>query len=373
MSSSIFGGRQVSPAPGLLPCPGTTSSSPGLFSNLSETQVASRPLAPASSSLSRHWGEGSGNVSQPLAQPGGGQPAYRRQQLPYLAQPLAKPSGITSHQPNPSRSSIAGTCIDWSSYMSDDTVADASDMPETTLSAYTGPFSMLDDSQHRAKHAQHVLSTHKPARSPLEASLQPLIPSPAYGQASRPLEQQHQLQQQACYPKQPAQQQASQMLPQARPQQHQHGRQDNGTASRVSLTGSGAKPSVNLGSEPEPASQATAPGWSAQGTEPFRAGTADLECTDLTLDKENALVGRKGPVRKSLFGEQGQLFAGSQASAPAWDSEPASNVPVDDMVAGVDVSEHKSSAASAGGQQFEKPGTTEDHDTVDFSSVFDFL
>ena len=371
MSSSIFGGRQVSPAPGLLPCPGTTSGSPGLFSKLSESQVASRPLAPASSSLSRHWGEAGGNVSQPLglAQPAG-QPAYRRQQVPRLAQPLAKPSGITSHQPNPSSSSNAGTCIDWSSYMSDDTVAGAPDIPETNPSAYTGPFSMLDDSQHKAKHAQHMHSAHKPARSPLEANLQPLIPSPVYGQASRPLaQQQHQLQQPAGYPKQPAQQQARQMLQQARPQQQQIQQRGlhNDTASKDSVTGSGAKLSADSGPAEDRMSNATALGRSAQGKVPVRAGTANVGYTDPTFDKENALLGRK-----SLFGEQVQLLAGSQASAPAWDAEPASNTPVDDMVAGVHALVHRSSAASAGGQQ-DKPGTTEGHDTVDFSSVFDFL
>lgn len=256
--------------------------------------------------------------------------------------------------------------------MSDDTVAGASDMPEANLSAYTGPFSMLDDSQHRTKHAQHMQSMHKPARSPLEANLQPLIPSPAYGQASRPVEQQQHQLQPACHLQQPAQQQARQM--QARPQQQQiqHRRLHLGTASIDSVTGSGAKLSADLGPAEERVSSATAPGRSPRGKAPFRAGTADLECTDWTLDKENALLGRKGPVRKSLFGEQGQLLAGSQASAPAWDSEPASSVPVDDMVAGLNAVEHNG-AASAEGQQFHKPEATEGHDTVDFSSVFDFL
>ena len=365
MSSSTFSGRHTSPAAGLLPCPGTTSTSPSLLSKLSDNQVASRPLAPASSSLSRQWGEGGGNVSQPLAQPAG-QPAYRRQHGSHSGQALAKAGGCSSHQQGPSIPPKADSCIDWSSYLNDDTVGDASHasaMPETNLSAYTGLFGMLDDSQHRSQHARPVQSVHKPTRSPLDANLQPLIPSPAYGQASRPQEQQ----QPRCYPKQSAQQQTRRALQQTQLQQEQSqtGRllckqAHNGIASRVSMSGSGSKTSASLVPDADllhcPA--------------PCRGDAAKLEDTDLLADKENALAGRK-PVRKSLFGEQGQLSAGSQVLASAFDSEPAS-LPADVIVGSMNAAKRNSSAASAGGQQSDKPGST-GHATVDFSSVFDFL
>ena len=242
-------------------------------------------------------------------------------------------------------------------------VSDASDMPETNLSAYTGPFSMFDDSQHSAQHAKHMQSVHKLTRSPLEANLQPLIPSPVYGQATRPLEQQRP----RCYPKQSAQQETKQALQQTQLQQEetQKGRlpskqAPNGTSSRVSMTGSGIQTSASLVPDAEvlhcPA--------------PCRGGASKLEHKDLLADKENALAGRK-PVRKSLFGEQGQLFAGSQVSAPAWGSEPAC-LPAGGVVASLDAAEGNSSAASAGGQQSHND-ESKGHDTVDFSSVFDFL
>ena len=362
MSSSIFRGKHTSPAAGLLPCPGTTSASPSLLSKLSENQVASRPLAPPSSSLFRHWGEGGGNLSQPLAQPGS-QPAYHRQHGSHLGQPLAQPRGVSSHQQGPSIPPKADNCIDWSSYMHDDTVGDAShasNMLEANLSAYTGLFSMLDDSQHRSQHAQHMQSVHKPTRSPLEANLQPLVPSPVYGQGHRPLKQQ----QPNCYSKQSAQQQTRQALQQKQLQQKQTqmGRPSkqahSGTASKVSMTGVGSKTSASL-----------APDLLCCPA-PCRGDATKLEDTDLLADKENTLVGRK-PVQKSLFGEQGQLSAGNQVSASALDSEPTS-LPADVIVGSMDAAKRNSSAASAGEQQSDKPEST-GHDTVDFSSVFDFL
>lgn len=241
--------------------------------------------------------------------------------------------------------------------------SDASDMPETNPSAYTGPFSMFDHSQHGSKHAQHMQSVHKVPPSPLEANLQPLIPSPVYGQATRSLEQK----QPRCYTKQSAQQQTRQALQQTKLQQEQTqmGRlpskqAHNGTANRVSMTGSGTKKSASLVPDAEllhcPA--------------PCRGGASKLEHTDLLADKENALAGRK-PVRKSLFGEQGQLFAESQFPAPAWACEPAC-LPADGIDGSLNAGERNSSAASAGGQQ-SNHSESKGHDTVDFSSVFDFL
>ena len=364
ISSSIFNGRHTSPAAGLLPCPGITSASPSLLNKLSENQVASRPLAPASSSLSKQWGESSGKVSQPLTRPAG-QSVYCRQHWSHSGQSLAKAGGMPNHQPGPGIPPKADNCIDWSSYMNDETtgdVSDISDMPETNLSAYTGPFSMLDGSQHRTKHAQHVQSAHKLTRSPLEANLQPLKPSRVYGQATRSLEQQ----QPSCHPKQSAQQQTRQALQHTQLQQEQTQMErlpskqaHNSTTSRISMTGSGTKmfglvPDADLLHCPAPC----------------RGGSSKLERTNLLADKKNTLAGRK-PVQKSLFGEQGQLIAESQAPAPAWASEPAC-LPADSTVGSLNAVEHDSSAATAGGQQCDQPEST-GQEPVDFSSVFDFL
>ena len=253
--------------------------------------------------------------------------------------------------------------------MNDDTVgdtSDASDMPETNLSAYTGLFSMLDGSQPRTKHAQNMQSARNLTRSPLEANLQPLIPSPVYGQATRSLEQEQD--QLLHHPKQSAQQQTRQALQQTqlKQEQTQMGRlpskqAHNGTASRASImTGPGTKTSASLVPDAD----------LSHCPAPCRGVASKLEHTNLLADKEDALAGRK-PVRKSLFGEQGQLVAESQLAAPARASEPAC-LPVDGIVGSLNSPEHNSSAATKGRQQFDQPEST-CHETVDFSSVFDFL
>ena len=259
--------------------------------------------------------------------------------------------------------------------------SDASDMPETDLSGYTGAFSMLDDSQHRTKHAQHMHSMHKLTRSPLDANLQRLIPSPVYEQVTRPSEQQqHQKQQPPCFHQQPAQQQARQALqqPWLQQEQLQKGRLlnkqlHNGTASRVCMTGFGTKPSTNSTPNVDViGNDVIAQADSIQSNASCRGG--NLEHTELAADKENAqLPGRKGPVRKALFGEQGQPFTGNQSSAYAWPSEPACG-PVHRIVDDCDAVESGTSAAPAEEQQSAKPaGQSTGRDTVDFSSVFDFL
>lgn len=98
----------------------------------------------------------------------------------------------------------------------------------------------------------------------------------------------------------------------------------------------------------------------------------DLQQIYLTADKENAQApGRKGPVRKALFGGQGDVFNGSQALASLWPSEPASQH-VDGKADGLNKVEHYTNTGSAEAQQaaeYAPPSS----DTVDFASVFDFL
>lgn len=243
---------------------------------------------------------------------------------------------------------------------------------------------MLGDSQHSAKHAQQANSTHKPIRSPLEANLQPLIPSPVlvYGQTPRPTEQQQQqLRQQPCSHKRRGEQQGRQALqqPWLQQEQTQRGMLPNkqlhdGTASSVRMTG--PKPPASLTPDADLIDSWAAPGKCIQGTASCRAGTnaADLQQTDLMADKENAQPpGRKGPVRKALFGGQGKIFTGSQATASAGCSEPACQH-VGGTVDGLDAVGRHTEAATPGRQEPAEPAVQKrGENTVDFASVFDFL
>ncbi|KAL0036137.1 hypothetical protein WJX79_005176 [Trebouxia sp. C0005] len=116
--SSIFGGERLpSPAPGILCRSTTTSSSPGLLSRLSESQIASRSLAPPPQ-----------NYEQPLWQ---AQRAQGSQQP--LAEPLAQLSSRSAlpkaHQPDSDLSvrSVATVPVDWSSYLDNSNVSGGSE------------------------------------------------------------------------------------------------------------------------------------------------------------------------------------------------------------------------------------------------------
>lgn len=264
-----------------------------------------------------------------------------------------------------------------------DPVGDApevSDKRETDASLYTGPLDALDESQHTTKHAQQVHSMHKPVRSPLEANLQPLIPSPIYGQVPKPSErQQHQKQQLPGGLKQLGQQQGRQAVQQ--PWQQEERTQKgmlpiqqlhNGTASSILMTG--RKVPANLTADADLMGGWAAPGMSIHSNASCRDSNraADLQQVCLIEDKENTQApGRKGPVRKALFGGQGDVFSGSQALASAWPSEPASD---DGAAGGLHAVKQYTDVGSAGTQQpAESAPPSRGHDTVDFASVFDFL
>lgn len=382
-SSSVFGSRHTSPAAALLPRSGTTSASSSLISKLSENQVASRPLAPAASD-SRQPGRDRQALSQTLAQPLAPLPQtagqYGEQLQHSMAQPLAQSGELpwgTHHQPRPTTRPKADPCIDWSSYIDDSLEGDEGEttgMPAADTSAYTDPFSMLDKPVHTAGPGRSMQSMHKPVQSPMDATLQPLILSPVNGHAKRSM---HQQQQQTCDHRVPAHHQRSWAMQQHWPEQMSTGksmlpvRQPTGLASSHSTHTASKQP---LGSDASTAltGHVTGPSRGSCTKRSQHAGSEGICSMSLTADKENAEhLGRKAPVRKALFG--GPLLNGAEGPAAALHSDPARRL-VPDAVGRLDAKGHDGGAASTEDQQPAQPVMhSKEPDTVDFSSVFDFL
>ncbi|KAA6419380.1 MAG: putative ATP-dependent DNA helicase HFM1-like [Trebouxia sp. A1-2] len=158
--SSIFGGERLpSPAPGILCRSTTTSSSPGLLSRLSESQIASRSLAPPPQ-----------NYEQPLWQ---AQRAQGSQQP--LAEPLAQLSSRSAlpkaHQPDSDLSvrSVATVPVDWSSYLDNSNVSGGSE-----------PASKPDSKAPALENARRLLPQHQPQADKLTQDAQASKPTSSF-------------------------------------------------------------------------------------------------------------------------------------------------------------------------------------------------
>ncbi len=383
-SSSIFGGARLpSPAPGSLYRSTTTSSSPGLLSRLSESQIASRSLAPPPQ-----------NHRQPSWQ---GQQAQAYQQA--LAEPLAQPSARSANpkarqlDSDLSVRSAATAPVDWSSYLDDSNVGGSSEpagKPDSKAPAVESVFSMREQpwcgGEQHANHSMTVPKLHR--RSPMDAKLQPLIGGPSGQHATRLLPQQ-QLRGQL-----PSDEHDSSHLPQQLPRQDVH---TNAHASRL-LPQGGKLSSHAQASKPSSGFVSRAPGTKAGRRlliQPVPSATDLTECslapnrfmpsstlhkggassrmtTDPSLDKENAQqAGHRAPVRKVLFtghsNSEGQVSARavSLPPAPSHTANGADNP-------GLSMKSADSQAAVAV-KPAETPVQNACHASMDFDSVFDFL
>ena len=322
-------------------------------------------------------------MSQPLAQPlpqTAGQCGEQLRRSPKLTQSLADPSELPwgTHQPRLTTRPKANPCINWSSYM-DDIVegdeAEAAGMPGADTSVCTGPFGMLDEPFHMAGSGRSMQSMHKPMQSPMDATLQPLIPSPIGGHANLSMTQQQQ-QQQTCDHKVPAHHQRFQAMQQHWPEQGSTQktmlpiRQPAGLASSLSSHTTGTEPSDSNAMNSK--LNVTAPSKHVDQTVSEHNGGEGVYSMSQTADKENVQqLGCKAPVRKALFG--GPLLHEAEGPAAAWHSQPAAQF-VPDTMGNLDAKRRDGGIASTEDQQPAQPVVqSKEPDTVDFSSVFDFL
>ncbi len=383
-SSSIFGGgRLPSPAPGILCRNTATSSSPGLLSRLSESQIASRSLAPPPQ-----------NPRQPSWQSQQAQ-AYE-QPWPQVPARLAIPE---AHQLDSDLSvrSAATAPVDWSSYLDDSNVGGSSEpagKPDSKAPAVVSVFSMREQpwcgGEQHASHSMSVPKLHR--RSPMDANLQPLIAGPSREHATRLL-QQHQLTGQVLsderdsrqlpqqLPRQDVQTDAhaSRLLPQQQPQEDklsrdaQASKPSTGFVSRATGTKAGRRLLV----QPLPLAR----DLTESSLEPSRfmpsstlheGGVSSRMTTDPSLDKENAQQGgHRAPVRKVLFA--GHSYSEGQVLGKAMSLPPAPSHAAN----GADKSglsmKCTDSQAAAAVKPAETPLHNACHASVDFSAVFDFL
>ena len=301
-----------------------------------------------------------------------GQQGHHSQHAPGLAPSLGRPDELSwsDRSIRPSVHSHQGNSVDWSRYVDGsfegDDGSDAADEPGADTAAYTGPFSMLEQCQHATGHRHSMQSVQRPHRSPMDAKLQPLIPSPANGNINRSTKQQQQQQQRQ------QQQHASDWQRQgtqrhAQPQEPlQTGRllthQANPLARCLAVHNSGPEQQANAAVGIDLTSSVAGPSTSHSNVSQHADMRSSLGLMD---DKENAQdLGRKAAVRKALFGWQESAAEGPAAPAPAGSSAGGT----------AHVAEQGCSIGSAGDQQQAEPHMhDQESDAVDFSSVFDFL
>ena len=343
----MLGTRNPSPASAALYRTATHSSSPSLLSRMSDSQCASRSLAPAQQNprpFSWQDGRQQGDP-QPMAQP--------------LAQPVTQPLAHLAARPGLSQASTrtirSQRPVDWNSYLDDSQVRDQSDaagMLNSQASAHGNAFSMFDqmgEPQQDDRYSVGMLQPHR--KSPMDAQLQALIPGPSDEHSSRLLQQQ-----QYTDDKLPSGPQVSSFGPDISRQKAGRGV----SVKPIDLTGHVAEPGLSK---------------AVHGI-----GANSLPGTEAGPDKENSRqAAQKAPVRKALFASHchdGSLpckRSARQILSQA-DCLPPASTHANDILSGFEFSLPESDAQAAEPQMPEKPAApAASQKSVDFSSVFDFL